>query len=869
MKLLSLTLQHFRCITHLHFDWESHSQIWIEGATDTGKTSLCQAIFFAFLGQLPTQETPTQFIHWNATESIVELRFQQRFQIYRIARLLNRNTPHQFRLWNETESQELFTEKSLSDKQEAFQQLISLHPQIFRFCFFFSNTTMPSFCSALEIFHQVSHVKELQLKHKQLTQQTQKLALSLKTAQEELSLTQQVLTKISYSSLETDSLDFVAKKNKTQEELTQYKAKLTQLLQQQNQWEHLKTHLGEYDLHFRHLLKQQLTQKIASLAAPFEDFIENQRIVFKEKLQQLQKQQESKKEEWKETLFQLSKIQEFRNAIQCRLQEVTKYLDDRLVRNPKTPREELCLSLSRVAQLTYIQNEIEDVLRDNKIRNFMFYSISVILMLMVPIFFYLTSLQSTYYRDQLKIRTFGGFIVLLIFILMWYLSQKLKNNGLLRNYHQYKIRLQEELARAEQEATLLHKSFYAPISQIEGNFSWNIELQQLFQQLLFLAQEGRLKLSEVLQQKLPLPAISETHLPPIWDRLDYTKLRFLEEEMNSLEEKIQETETRLTQLRTFEKFLQEISFDYPESFEPRFFSLDSLYAPLLELQTLHSWKSYLERFPAPSKNILNSLQEILTSFGNTLQFLNEMPSCENAETFEYWLQNLKIKLWKQLPFSITDLKKEIETLEKQIQETTQQLLQINAKETLQTERMQIQNLITQQIQQWKQKQLALHEEIPRLTHQIKIQETLADLWTDTLQQMNLKLVPTFEKTASLYLPLWTQGALGRVQQSASGETLLFCRDKNDFVALHQLGSGLHQMAQLALHCSLALLLWESSSVEGMPFLILDHPHAPLDAPTSQHFFRSLDSLSPHFEQILITTNQASSEKKWVLPIPNK
>ncbi|MEK7486194.1 MAG: hypothetical protein AABZ60_17865, partial [Planctomycetota bacterium] len=754
-----------------------------------------------------------------------------------------------------------------AEKQKSFQAEFALDPQSFIFHFFFSPLNSADFFqNPFTLFRSISQMDDLRLKRDHLMQQIQKLSLKFQESQEELSLAQSILKNLVIPQVDDSVLSLEQEERKLYENLTQQKMERLQGVEQLEQWEYLKTYLGEYDEHFRQLLKIQLTQKISLLAASFEDFLENQRIAFKERLLQQQKQYEIKKEEWKETLFEMTKIQEFRNAVQCRLQEVQKYLDDRLVRNSKTPREELCLSLSRVAQLTYIQNEVEDVLRDNKIRNFMFYSISLILMLTVPVFFYLKSLQSTYYRDQLKVQTFGGFIVFLILILMWYFSQKLKNNEVLRNYNKFKIRLQEELKEVEQEANCLQKFLYGPISQIELASCVTPELKQIFQQLLFLAQEGRIRFLETIQNRLPIPELNATHLPALWDRFDFSRIKLVEEEMDQLREKTQETESRLFTLRTLEKLLQEISFDYPDQFPSRSYSLENILEPFQEIQNLYSQIRYLEQFPPPSPAPLSKIREIIAALcKNHLPLFQEQPHSDQWEELEFWLKQQKEQLFAQIPSSREALEEQVEQIEKQIQETTRQLLQIQAKRTLHEERNQVAQRLLHESKKWEEKKEQLVQQIPQLAHQLKVQETLAELWKETLEQMESKLVPSLEKTASLYLPLWTHGVLGRLQQTDSGTILIFCQEKNDFVPLDQLGSGLQQLAQIALYCSMLILFSGSSSSENKPFLVLDAPDSPLDTETAQKLLRSLESLHPHFDQILITTRKAPGETKWVLP----
>ncbi|MEK7482810.1 MAG: AAA family ATPase, partial [Planctomycetota bacterium] len=109
MKLVSIEIHHFRCISHLYFQWDGAPFICLEGATNTGKSSLCQAILFAFLGTVPSIESTLQLIHWSASEAMVQLRFHYQSKVYRISRLLTREGNAQFRLWNETETQELFS----------------------------------------------------------------------------------------------------------------------------------------------------------------------------------------------------------------------------------------------------------------------------------------------------------------------------------------------------------------------------------------------------------------------------------------------------------------------------------------------------------------------------------------------------------------------------------------------------------------------------------------------------------------------------------------------------------------------------------------------------------------------------------------
>lgn len=867
MQLRLLQIHSFLALRELQVQLDTSPLIFIEGENDQGKTSFCQAICFALFGEIvvETPEHPSQWIHWESSEASVSLTWEHHQKEYRVERLLKRSGEHYFRFFESDE--ECFATLAFAEKQKAMNAKLGWNFSQFTTCLFWPQKTKSSTVQKpLALFQTLSQLDLLEKQLDKLTQQINHEKQAQKAIQEEQQLLRYLLESVKTyeESLRAHPIE------DTQDEVA-FAYKKTEFMQRLEQFQKeiwLQQNVETYLNLLRSVFKKHLQKKIFSLAAQVEEYLEESRIREKEQYRQNQISLARKKSEWKERLIIDCKIHEFRRYLELFLKQTQHQLDDQLVRNVNTSPEDLCLSTSRVAQLTYVQNEEELVLRDNKIRNFMFYSVLVILMLTTPVFFYLKSLENQYYRHQLKVQATGGFLILLILILIWYFSQKLKNNQTLANFNVFKVRLQQEIAHLDTDYSILSKYFYGPISQIELEKLPSSELRHFFKELLFQSESQNLDWFRP-DRNVSTAELNSTRLPKEWDFQENTSLKKIEQEIEQLEETLQHQEKRLEQLRLKETVVAKIPFDYEENFVSRSFTSEELEETLEFLQKENVYLEFLNTLTTPSEAwakqwdiTLMAMEPQTIGFSpfalNSLDE-NSFAIYETQVAFEKEIlrrKQLLLKLFSSFSAIGEQLLQEIYTLQElSLLEATKSI-----ETSLEQEKYRVLQKLLQMKEQWHHSLETLSARFEQGTRQIRIQEVLHSLWQETRASVRQKMLPAIEKMASSYLPFWTQGAFGRVCFSPTHEVLVFSAQKNDFISFEQLGPGRQQFILLALYFAFAQG-FNTYKQEETSFLLLDSPDLALDTSATQEFWASLQEISSQFSQIIITTSKAPSAEK--------
>jgi hypothetical protein len=829
MKLFSLEIQNFLQLKKGSFTFETSSNFTlIEAKADQGKTSWCDAVSFVFFGQ--TESCPPseilRCIHWDAEFCSVICSFYFREKLYRLERHLTCKNQQSLNLFHSSPPCEFFSPSaSLAEKQKELDTLLRWDFSSFLQGFFISSSKLRSlFQNPQVILEHLAQVDELKKHWKALSAslEDEKQQLNVLSAQHHLA--QSLLQ------------SFLAPSQPPQTPLSLEKpyARLQNLKAKQEALQKLPDLFFHYTLHLYHCLETQKIEEIKERKNQILDYLDHAQSKGKESLR-------SKEARYAQAQL-LSKIHqkrrtrliELRYGIQIQLQNLELQLADNLLRNPQTSKEELCLSPSRLAQLTYILNEIEDVRRDNRIRNFMSSSILFIFCLMIPVFFYVRSKRTLFAYEEVQIQVIGGFLLFMIFLLLWYLSQRIKNQRILLNLRVFETRLQQEITRLEHDKNTLSSYLQGPPSFIDLE-QLQPPLRHLFKQLLWEEEHQKEYNDETLS--IETQKLTKRHLSKNWDTLHLCEE---EKELQQLQWELQELRQELHFFRETESFLNTLVFP-EDSYQPhtsRTYTSKELQEELILLREELTLQKNLRDLPNPSPLKVKEYEK-------TLDFLNldlSRPSA-SLRDIKNWIHEKKIILETLSPQEIGE----------EIQALYREFPSLIEEKSIAPPLLFLQEHLQKEQTHWEDLEKACASRIPHLQHQIQVKTLLKKLWEESLEVTQSRLFPFVQGRASQYLPRWTKGALGTIHLSAIGEIRVFCSKKKDFVLLEQLGETRKRLVLLALYCSIAGVIAHLIPEDGA-FLLLDSPGACLDLEEQEVLLEGLREASSTFHQFIVTTS---------------